>query len=102
MVPFPVSLHIGRVHAHKIALVALHRLGRVRLFHVSIEHKLLGIVLVAIGALEWPKNTVRYPEVRDQPSDEVELLLAQFAGLLVTFESVTIQNSRGFRGWPFL
>jgi len=94
MMPLPVSLHVYRVHAHEIALGARHRLRRVRLLHVCVEHELLGIASAASDAAERSVDAVGRSQVRDQPGNKVELLLAEITGLLATFEPVIARNSR--------
>jgi len=94
MMPLPVSLHVHCVHAHEIALDARHRLRRVRLLHVRVEHELLGIASAASDATERSVDAVDRSQVRDQPGNKVELLLAEITGLLATFEPVIARNSR--------
>jgi len=93
MMPLSVSLHVRRVHAHETALDARHRLRRVRLLHVRVEHELLGIAPAASDAAERSVDAVSRSQVRDQPGNKVELLLAEITGLLASFEPVIARNS---------
>lgn len=87
-----VPFHVDCVDAHEIALGARHRLGRMRLLHVGVQHELLGVALSASDALEGSMNAVSCSQMRDQSGDEIEFLLAQFASLFATFESAIIRS----------
>lgn len=68
---------------------------------MSVQYELLRVTLATSSALEGPMNTVRNPQMRDQPGDEVELLLAHLAGLGDALESVSMRNNTRPRNGSF-
>lgn len=96
-----VPFHIDFVDTHETTFHARYRLGCMRLLYVSVEHKLLGVVLPASDALEGSMDAVSYSQMRNQSGDEVEFLLTQRAGFFATFESVIIRNKRLENRSPF-
>lgn len=63
MVSFRVPFHIGGIHPHETAPITGYSFRGVRLFHVSVQHELLGIRLFTSGTLEGPMNTVDDPQM---------------------------------------